>query len=118
MSRIFPRKEEEDMKKDFKPIKKDGNVISFLTDFCFGFFFYPFLSFILKTTVKIVKSPATINEASMLLFIALVTGVYYLLRKETIVVIETKISNIFFMTLGLAFFIFLLNTDCVFSLVN
>jgi hypothetical protein len=81
---------------------KTPNAISYITDFCFGFFSLPFLEFIGMTTAKLLKSPECVSDGTAILYIAMLTGLYYVLNRKTIVNIEYKTINILFMVLGLS----------------
>ena len=105
MSRVFSKEEEEEFKKDVSKMERFEKFIHYLTDICFGFFVFPFLYFIVTNTVNLVETPTSLNDGVAILYIALITGIFYLLRQETIVVLETKRINVIFMLFGLSIFL-------------
>ena len=84
--------------------KKSTTIIDYITDVMFGLFTVPFFTFILKTTKEIFHSPLSIGEGTAILYIALLTSIYYVLSRKQKVVIDTGISNIIFILLGLILF--------------
>lgn len=80
------------------------NKIKYITDVALGFFFFPFLIFIGSTTIKIAEKPASITEGVAILYVALLTGILYILSKKMIFTLEIKIKNLFFMAIGLGIF--------------
>lgn len=78
-----------------------------MKDFLIGFFFLPFLWFMFSTTIVLASSPESISEGRAIIYIALVTGIYYIFsqdKKSSIVFTEKpqfKIAK----TLGMLLFL-------------
>lgn len=51
-------------------------------DFLIGFFMFPFFFFTVVTTANIVLHPKTIGDGTALVYIAMLTGVYAVMRKD------------------------------------
>lgn len=58
--------------------KMHNEVFYFLS----GFLISPFLFFIAKTSIIILKDPTKLNEAIVILYLALLTGVYYIIQAK------------------------------------
>lgn len=67
-----------------KMTKNDKKIHNNAIDFSIGFFLIPFIIFIAKTSVFIVLRPALITDAIAIIFVALLTGLYFVLSKKTI----------------------------------
>ncbi len=54
-------------------------------DFLIGFFTIPFMGFIFKTTILLWSSPESITDAMGIIYVALITGLYYVLGRKSMV---------------------------------
>lgn len=105
MAMMMTPEQEEEMNLSIRKRERFERFLFYCTDVCFGFFIMPFLYFIARTTVYIVSNPTNLTDGIAIIYIALITGMFYLLKRDTVVVIETKRKNILMMILGLTIFI-------------
>ena len=73
-------------------IKQDHMV-----DFLLGFFSLPFIFFIFNTTIALISSPQSISEGIAIVYIALITGTYYIFsnsEKSSIVFMEEPVFKV------------------------
>ena len=92
----------EEKKEDKIPV--DNELLSYIFDIAMGFFVYPFLYFIVYVSVLITKCPKQINDGIAVLYVALLTGLFFFLRRKSILVIDTKKGNLACMLIGLVLF--------------
>lgn len=85
--------------------KSSTPAIDYVTDVALGFFTVPFLLFIFATTKIMVKDPKSLSDGVAFLYIALLTGIYYLLSKKQPVLIQTSVGNILFMLFGFSLYL-------------
>lgn len=82
---------------------KEQSMINFLM----GFFTVPFLLFIFNTSIKLVSSPDLISEGEAVIYIVLITGMYYIFsknEKSQIVYLEKPVFSVA-KTLGVVVFV-------------
>jgi hypothetical protein len=86
---------------------KYKKIINFITDFFAGFFVSPFLYFIGKISVDLIKNKNGISDGDAILFVAFITGIILLLKLDVRLKIETDIQNILYLVFGFCLFWFL-----------
>ncbi len=68
----------------------DNSTKAQLIDFLIGFFALPFMFFTVKVTVLLVYSSKSITEGMGIIYIALMTGWYYVLSGKSIIHFSEK----------------------------
>jgi hypothetical protein len=53
-----------------------------VVDFLIGLLFPPFIYFIFNTSILLVTAPQSISDGMALIYVALITGVYYIFSNE------------------------------------
>lgn len=86
---------------------KYKKIINFITDFFAGFFVSPFLYFIGKISIDLIKNKNGISDGDAILFVAFLTGLILFLKLDVRLKIETEIQNLFCLILGFWLFWFL-----------
>lgn len=76
-----------------------------MIDFLMGFLFVPFFVFIIRTSILLISSPEEISDGMAVIYIALITGLYYIFNKKSSVVFMEKPKFNTAKTLGLLSFI-------------
>jgi len=76
-----------------------------MIDFLIGFLFVPFFIFIIKTSILLISSPESISDGMAIIYIALITGLYYVFNKKSSVIFIEKPKFTIAKTLGLLMFV-------------
>ena len=79
-------------------------IIACATDFCIGFFVSPFLYFIAKVSVRLIKDPGGINDGNAILFVAFLTGIIFLLKRDMLSTIDINKKSLSCFAVGLVLF--------------
>lgn len=90
---------------DSKEIFLGERVIAYLTDFALGFFFLPYFIFISRLTSALARG-SQISDGEALIYVALLSGTYYVLKRDVYIFLGIKISNLVVIICGLALFVF------------
>jgi len=53
-----------------------------MIDFLIGFLFLSFIIFIFNTSIKLASSPESISEGIAIIYVALLTGLYYIFSRK------------------------------------
>lgn len=76
-----------------------------MIDFLIGFLFVPFLVFIIKTSIMLISSPESISDGMAIIYIALITGLYYIFNKKSSIIFMEKPKFNIAKTLGILTFV-------------
>jgi hypothetical protein len=87
-------------------------IVGYITSLSIGFFTFPFVFFMVSTTLELIVSPRNIQEATAIIYVTLLVGFHYLLRRDRVGVVVIIRGTMDWIMIGIGFVAFLLYYLC------